>query len=328
MRRALAPAALAVAAPWLALVLGGCATSPARASAARLVVATTVAPITDIVRHVVGRRADVVGLVPEGVDSHTFEPSPGTVRELARADVLFLDGLHLDDSTRKQATANMRRRAPIVALGDRTLAPHDYAYDVTFPEAKGDPNPHVWMDPTLARRWSEIVRDTMSTVDPAGGPTYRANQSRYATALDQLDRAIAASIASIPENHRKLLTYHDSFAYFARRYRMTVIGAVQPSDFSEPTPRDVEALVTQVRTAGVPAVFGSEVFPSTVLKQVADQSGARYVDRLRDDQLPGPVGSPQHSYIGLMVDDVAVMTGALGGDPTPLRSVPMPTWSS
>ena len=183
------------------------------------------------------------------------------------------------------------------------------------------------MDPAYVRRWSELVRDTMAERDPANASYYRENQARFAAVVGQLDRAIATAIASIPDTRRKLLTYHDSFAYFARHYGMTVIGAVQPSDFSEPSAKEVSALVDQVRTTGVPAVFGSEVFPSRVLAQVARQSGARYVDKLRDDELPGQSSSAGHTYVGLMVDDVVTITAALGGDPSQLRAVPTArTW--
>jgi ABC-type Zn uptake system ZnuABC Zn-binding protein ZnuA len=312
----------------LAITACGGASTEDRTGSDRLRVATTVAPVTDIVRQVVGDRVAVTGLIPDGVDSHTFEPSPSTVRSLARADVLYLNGLHLEESTLAQARAAMRRDAPIVALGDLTLDPRDYAFDFSFPEGEGDPNPHVWMDPTVARRWSEIVRDSLSGLDPAGARFYGANQARFAAVIDQLDRAIVASIATIPPPARKLVTYHDSFAYFSRRYGLPVVGALQPSDFSEPSPREVQALVEQVRAEKVPAVFGSEVFPSGVAEEVARQSGARFVDALRDDRLPGRPGEPTHTYVGMLVHDVAVITEALGGDPTPVRSVPtLPSWS-
>ncbi len=303
----------------------GAGSTTDRAQPGRLRVVTTIAPVSDIVQQVVGERATVTGLIPDGVDSHTFEPAPSTVRALARSDVLFLNGLHLEESTLDQAKAAMRQGAPIVALGDLTLDPRDYAFDFSFPESNGNPNPHVWMDPTVARRWSEIVRDTMSRLDPAGSSVYRANQSRFASVVDQLDQAISAAVATIPPPARKLVTYHDSFAYFSRRYGIPVIAAVQPSDFSEPSPRELQALIEQVRAEKVPAVFGSEVFPSEVAEQVARQSGARFVAALRDDVLPGNPGDPEHSYVGMLAYDVAVIAEALGGDPTPVRSiVPLP----
>ena len=235
-----------------------------------LVVATTVAPITDIVRQVVGNDAHVVGLIPEGVDSHTFEPSPATIRDLAGADVLFMDGLHLEGSTKRQAEANLPHRHAIVELGTRTIARHDYACnDFSFPKRGGDPNPHLWMAPRYAKRFAEIVQNEMVRRDPHHAGATAPGTRGYAAELDQLDQAIAQSITSIPKANRVLLTYHDAYAYFARDYGMKVLGAVQPSDFSEPSGTEVRALIDQLRTTNVPAIFGSEVFPSTVLAQVA-----------------------------------------------------------
>ena len=113
----------------------------------------------------------------------------------------------------------------------------------------------------------------------------------------------ATATATVPEEDRKLLTYHDSFPYFAREYGWEVVGAIQPSDFAEPTPQEVAGLIDQIRAEHLPAIFGSEVFPSPVLEQIAAETGATYVDDLRDDDLPGEAGDPDHSYLGLMVFD-------------------------
>ena len=130
-----------------------------------------------------------------------------------------------------------------------------------------------------------------------------------------------ATVATIPEQNRKLLTYHDSFAYFAPRYGLTVIGAIQPSDFAEPTAKEVAALIEQIKGEGVPAIFGSEVFPSKVLEQIGREAGVEYIDTLRDDDLPGAPDAPEHSYIGMLREDVATITAALGGDPSGLEAV-------
>lgn len=308
------------------LLVGACGGTD-RPADATLTVATTVAPVTDIVRQVVGDEAEVVGLIPAGVDSHTFEPSPSTVRALADADVLFAVGLGLETETIDQAEAAMAKGSAIVRLGDRSLDRADYAFDATFPPEGGHPNPHLWMDPVYAKRWAELVRDVMVERDPAHAASYRANAARFASVTDELDARIRQSIESIPPPHRKLLTYHDSFAYFSRRYGIPVIAAIQPSDFSEPSPRDVQEVITQVREQEVPAVFGSEVFPSKVLEQVARESGARFVDEVRDDVLPGAPGTSEHTYVGMLVGNVRTITAALGGDPSPLDGVPTgPTW--
>jgi len=287
----------------------------------RLVVATTVAPVTSIAAAVIGDRADIEGIVPEGTNSHTFEPPPRTAELLSKADVVFLNGLQLEEPTRQMAEANADEETTIVELGERTIDADQYLYDFSFPEDGGKPNPHLWTDPSLVRRYAEIIRDTMSERDPSGTAVYEANFQRYSDALAELDQAMRESFASLPSEDRKLLTYHDAYAYFAQTYDWTVVGAIQVSDFGDPSPREVAGLIDQVRTEGVKAVFGSEVFPSPVLEQIGRETGVRYVDTLRDDDLPGEPGEPDHSLIGLLRYDYLTLTEALGGDAAALAEL-------
>jgi ABC-type Zn uptake system ZnuABC Zn-binding protein ZnuA len=307
------PRSLSVVVGVLALVAVACG-SPAASEDGRLHVVTTVSPITNIVQNVGGDRIVVTGIVPEGTNSHTFEPAPSDARVLAEADVVFVNGLHLEEPTRELAEANVREGVPIVSLGDLTISADQYVYDFSFPKEEGDPNPHLWTNPLYAKRYAEIVRDELSELDPADRAAFDANYEAFAARIDDLDARVRAVTETVPLENRKLLTYHDSFPYFAREYGWTVIGAIQPSDFSEPTPAEVAALIDQIQAEHVPAIFGSEVFPSPVLQQIADETGAKYVDNLRDDDLPGENGDPDHSYFGLMAFDFRSFMGALGGD--------------
>lgn len=318
---ALVLAALALALPACAGASPASAPTPAPAVGTRLNVVSTVAPIVNIIYNIAGNRVDLSGIIPEGTDSHTFEPAPSDAVKLSKADVIFLNGLDLETPTQNLATANQKPGAQMVILGQLTLSPDQYVYDFSFPKDKGHPNPHLWMNPQNALRYSEIVRDTLSKQDPANAAYYQANFDRFKSRIDQLDAAIMQSILSIPEKQRKLLTYHDSFAYFAKRYPVQVIGAIQPADFAEPSAKEVADLITQIKAEGVPAIFGSEVFPSKVLEQIGREANVRYVDTLRDDELPGNRGDKLHSYFGLMIEDVTTMTSALGGNPAPMSTV-------
>jgi ABC-type Zn uptake system ZnuABC Zn-binding protein ZnuA len=200
-----------------------------------------------------------------------------------------------------------------------TIPESQYVYDFSFPKEEGKPNPHLWTDPTLARRYAEIVKDDMSRRDPGNADYYAANYSRFSALVDELDSAMRTAFATIPQ--RKLLTYHDAYAYFARTYGWKVIGAIQVSDFEDPTPGEVAKLIGQVKAEGVPAIFGSEVFPSPVLAQIGREAGVKYVDELRDDDLPGKPGAVEHSWLGLMRFDYITMTEALGGDASALKAV-------
>jgi ABC-type Zn uptake system ZnuABC Zn-binding protein ZnuA len=306
--RATAPLAV------LLLLASACATGAGGEDDGRLDVVTTVSPITNIAQNVGGEHVEITGIVPEGTNSHTFEPAPTDARLMAEADVVFVNGLHLEEPTLSLARANVADGTPIVQLGDRTISPDEYIYDFSFPEEGGDPNPHLWTNPLYADRYAEIIAETLSELDPANAEDYRANAEAFGARVDELNGLIREVTETVPPENRKLLTYHDSFPYFAREFGWEVIGAIQPSDFADPTPQDVAGLIEQVRGTDVPAIFGSEVFPSPVLEQIASESGAEYVDDLRDDDLPGEPGDPEHTYLGLMVFDYRTFMAALGGD--------------
>lgn len=294
------------------------ATSPAVDPDAIRVV-TTVSPVTNIVQNIGGDRVAVTGIVPEGTNSHTFEPVPSDAAVMAEADIVFINGLHLEEPTLELAEANVTAGARIVELGALTIGEDEWIFDFSFPRSAGDPNPHLWTNPVYAMRYAAIVADELTALDPAGATDYAANLDAFSARIDELDALIRQVTATVPAGQRKLLTYHDSFPYFAREYGWEIVGAVQPSDFADPTAQDVGALIDQVRAEEIAAIFGSEVFPSPVLEQIAAETGATYVDELRDDDLPGAPGDLEHSYLGLMVFDFRTFMGALGGDVAPFE---------
>lgn len=278
----------------------------------RITVVTTVAPITNIVRNIGGKYIDVTGIVPDGTDSHTFEPVPSDAKILAAADIIIVNGLDLELPTVKLAEKVKRAKTPIVRLGNRTLRKEDWRYDFSFPREHGHPNPHLWPNIALAMRYAEITRDSLAALDPQNKEGYIANTAAYLARLQKLDDAIFDCVKSIPEKNRKLVTYHDSFAYFAPRYGMKVVAAIQPSSFSEPRPQEMIRIIKQINKEKVPAIFGSEVFPSKAAEQIARETGARFIDQLSDDELPAP---PHDSFVGMMVSNMSIMTEALGGNP-------------
>jgi ABC-type Zn uptake system ZnuABC Zn-binding protein ZnuA len=280
----------------------------------KLDVSTTVAPISSIARNIGGTRIRLHGIVPDATNSHTFEPAPSDAQVLANADLIVVNGLNLEQPTLDLAEASKRADTPIVLLGDNTITREEWLFDFSFPESEGDPNPHLWMNIPYALRYGELIRDAFSQADPPNAGYYAANFDAWKARMDQLDGMIEAGVRSVPEGNRKLLTYHDSWAYWAREYGFTVIGAVQASDFSDPSPQEVARLIQQLKSERVPAVFGSEVFPSPVLEQIAREGGARYVDELRDDEPPGDQHAPEHTYLGMLKKDMQVMIEALGGD--------------
>jgi ABC-type Zn uptake system ZnuABC Zn-binding protein ZnuA len=287
-----------------------------------LTIATTVAPITSIVANIAGGTNTVIlGIVPEGTNSHTFEPKPSDAKTLETADIVFINGLVLEEPTKDLALANLKDGANICELGTEILPESDYIYDFSFPKEGGKPNPHLWTNPPMAKQYAQVVHDVLVRRDPANATTYVTNLAAFVAKVDALDAAMVTATATVPESQRKLLTYHDAYAYFAVHYGYTVIGAIQPSSFDEPTPKEIANLITQVRESGVKAVFGSEVFPSPIMEQIGAETGVRYVDVLRDDDLIGEPGDAEHSWLGLMRFNYVTMVEALGGDASALKTL-------
>lgn len=308
----------------LLLLAVACSGEPAGDAAGddRPLVVATVAPLTDLVRRVAGDTATVRGLVPDGVDSHTFEPSPSHAAQLSRAVLFVANGLGLEEPSIRLAEVNLPEGAPIVRLGEAALDRSQWVYDRSFPREDGLPNPHVWLDVVHAIRYVELIADALHGVVPERSRhDLRRNAERLTAELGQLHDAIGRASDTVPRGNRKLVTYHDSWAYFGPRYGFGVVAAVQPPGLGEPSAEDVRRLVDQIRAERVPAVFGSEVFPSDVLQVVAQETGVRFVGDLADDALPGEPGDPEHSYVGMMVRNVRIVVEALGGDARALDDV-------
>ena len=294
------------------LILGACGTDEEDGDKLRVV--TTVSPITSIVENIGGDRIQLEGVVPEGVNSHIFEPQPSLARLMSDADLIIANGLFLEEPTLQLAEANKREDTPILRLGDQAISREQWQFDFSFPESQGHPNPHLWPDPKLGLKYAELTQAQLAAMDPDNADYYRENLDKFRARIDVMDAAIRASVVTIPPENRRLVTYHDSWAYFALTYGMEVIGAIQPSDFAEPSTREVAALIDQVRELEIPAIFGSEEFSSKTLEIIADEGNTVFIDQLADDDLPGAPGDPEHSYLGLMRSNMQIMIPALGGN--------------
>ena len=283
---------------------------------------------TALVRWVAGGLLDVVSVVPEGANGHTYEPIPADAIVAATADLYIENGRGLNDSVSAFVRANYRPGTPEVVLADvipegeviatdsaEQIAAHGHAHSF---------NAHFWTDPIYASRYVERIASALGSIDPANSATYTARAQEFVARMATYDAAFRAAIASIPEANRKLVVYHDSWSYFGRRYGIPVIGAIQPVSFSEPSADEVRRMIDQIRAEAVPAFFGSEVFPSDVLDAIAAETGAVYHSDLADEELPGVPGAPEHSYEGMMLQNVRLITSALGGDTNLLDSLELP----
>jgi ABC-type Zn uptake system ZnuABC Zn-binding protein ZnuA len=283
--------------------------------------------LRDLVARVAGDEVEVASVVPMGADGHTYQPVPEDARTLARANVYIENGMGLNNVVSTFAFTNYPAGTAHYMLSDvipeADVLATDSAEEVASHGHAHSFNAHFWPDPVYAGLYVGEIARILSATDPDGAAGYGERAAALSAQIDQMGAVFQTALATIPQENRKLVVYHDSWSYYGRRYGIPVIGAIQPTDFSEPSAAELRDTIEQVRAAGVPAFFGSEVFPSDVLDVIADESGAAYVSDLSDDELPGEPGSPEHSYVGMMVANTRSIVTALGGDPSALDTIPL-----
>ncbi|MEX2533520.1 MAG: metal ABC transporter substrate-binding protein [Nitriliruptoraceae bacterium] len=286
--------------------------TPDTSSDATLTVIAMLDPISDLVQQIGGARVEVRSLVPSGSDAHTYAPRPRDALRLSQADMYVDVGLGLNDAALNLANANMSDESRIVLIGEalpRAQLIHDHD------DGRGNfgPNPHIWTSVANVQAAVPVIRDALIAVDPAGIDLYSANSDMVLASLDDLDQTIRGAVATIPQNQRALVTFHDAWTYFARDYDLTYAVAVQGRNYADPSALAVRNLIDQIDMLGVVAVFGSAEFPSDVLAVIAEETGATYITGLADDMFPAEL-SDEPSFQALMRYNARVIIGGLGGD--------------
>ena len=279
----------------------------------KLQVVATVSMIGDAVRSVAGDRADVQTLMGEGVDPHLYRQTQADVAAMARADAVFWNGLYLEAQL-EEFLEQLSRHRPVFALGEsvpveKRIANADYAdrYD-----------PHIWMDPSLWRYVVEGARDALIELDPEGADIYQANAEQSLADLAELEAYAKASLATVPEDKRMLITAHDAFSYFGRAYGFEVLGIQGLSTESEAGLRQVDQLVFLIVEHDINAIFVETSVSERNVRALIEGAAARGQEvtiggRLYSDAM-GPAGTYAGTYIGMIDANVTTITRSLGGN--------------
>ncbi|MCC6237364.1 MAG: zinc ABC transporter substrate-binding protein [Dehalococcoidia bacterium] len=285
---------LAVALSLLAVLGASCASEGERAPGPLRVVTTT-AILEEFVRAAAGPDAQVVALIPAGSDPHSFEPPPQVAQDIARADVIVVNGYHLEGNLLEVVAENRRKDATVIvaAEGIPALAAdhgeggsahgNEPAADglPALAEAEGDP--HMWLDPDLAARYVENIGAGLATADPTQAAEYRERARQHAERLRNLKQELASMLEPIPPGRRNIVVFHDAFAYFARAFAFDLVAGVLPGEGGrEPSARDVADTVALVRQQGVPAVYREPQFSSAVLEGIAREADVRVLELYSD----------------------------------------------
>lgn len=264
-------------------------------------VVTSTSILADLVRQLGGERVKVSSILPANADPHDFEPAPDDVIAIESADLIVTHGLELDDWIGPLIDASGSTVPVVVATdGVPTIGSDDEHF------SQGDP--HVWFDPMRVKIMIENIRAGLVSVDPDGQAGYEARQTAYDRTLDDLDAEISARIALVPVERRILATNHDSLAYYADRYELTIIGTVIPGLDTrvEPSAQEVAALIEALRASGVTVIFAENTVSPALAESLARDAGIRVAPELYTDSLGTPE-SGADTYIGLMQVDTMII---------------------
>ena len=281
------------------------------APGARLRVLATTSIVADVVQAVGGERLEVTALVPAGVDPHAFEPAPQDVRRVAEAQVVVENGLGLE-AFLQSLLRNAATDAPVISLaeGIEPLPAGDHAEGA---DEHGAWDPHLWLDPRNVIVWTHTLEDSLAVLDPSGAADYAQRAGAYRMELEALDAELEAIFSAIPSQQRVLVTDHEEFAYFARRYGFTVVGTVipAPSAAAEPSAQELAALETAIRNTGVRAIFVSSVVSPLLARQLAEDTGVQLVSLYAHSL--SAAGGPAPTYLEMMSSNARLMAEALTG---------------
>lgn len=271
----------------------------------RVVATTTI--IGDVVKNIGGDGIELTVLMPPGGDPHSYEPAPRDIARVADAQVIFVNGADLEESLLR-TIQSAGEGAQLISLSE--------GIELIQPVSQADPehsggDPHVWTDPTLVKIWADKIAQVLSERDPANAALYQSNARNYTQKLDELDSWIQEQVSQISPEKRRLVTDHQSFAYFARRYGFEQVGAVIPaySTLAEPSAQELAQLEDAIRRLGVSAIFvGATVNPS-LAERVGRDTGTRLV-RLYTGSLSQPDGEAG-TYLDYMRYNVNAIVSAL-----------------
>lgn len=262
--------------------------------------------LEDFAARVAGEHAEVVSLTPRGAEVHEYELRAADFRALERADLVFYNGLELEQWM-SQLRAVVGREVPVVALaqasGVETLP-------IVAGEYRGQPDPHVWMDPRRAGELVTVIYQHLAELLPDQASSLRANAEAYRAELKELHREMAAALGAIPPQRRVLISSEAAFIYFADTFDFFHDGIWGNNAESEGSPRQLMRIIDIIQERRPPAIFWESTISSRNVQSVSVDTGVPYFGPLYVDSLGLP-GSAADSYPGMMRQNLRVLEQAL-----------------
>lgn len=274
--------------------------------AGRLTVVCTTTMIADVAKTIAGDAAEVKGIMRAGEDPHVYDVRPRDVQLLAEADLILMNGLHLEATLAHVVENNAKGK--VVKLAE-TPAIVPLESEAT----RGAPDPHCWFNVSYFRVYAERARDGLIDADPKNADGYRRRADAYLKQLDELHEWVKKEIETVPRERRVMVTSHDAFQYFGRTYFVDVFAVIGISTEQQPKPQDVQRLESLVRERGVKALFIETSVSKTLndlVEKIAVSTGAKLGGTLYSDSLGAPE-TPTGTYLGMVRHNVRTVVDAL-----------------
>lgn len=270
-----------------------------QAASTRPLVVVTIYPLWELARQVAGPRAEVVALVPPGVEPHDWEPSPRDVSLVQRAAALVHTGTALDAWVTR-LIAGLPGRVAVI----------DTSRGLSLLTQGAGPDPHTWLDPTLARAQVQTIAAGLAQADPEGRAGYEERAAALAGRLDALDAAFTAGLSTC--QRRELVTTHGAFGYLARRYRLTQLSIMGRAPEAEPSPADLAAIVKTGRRLHVTHVFVEPLVSPRLAETLAREIGASTLSLDPIEGVSRERAAAGAGYVDLMEGNLASLRVGLG----------------
>jgi zinc transport system substrate-binding protein len=280
-------------------VLGLYLSNRLRPSSSTLKVLATFYPLYDFAQNVGGNKTDVSILVPETVDVHDFEPTPSSVAEVAGADVLIYNGAGLEPwiSQIVSASENTKLIQVDTSHGIQLLqvSPEFQRNNQTF-------DPHIWLDPVLAKQQVNNILQGLIRADSADSQYFTQNAEAYKVKLDTLNSEAVNATTNVAT--RYFVTFHEAFAYFAKRYDLTQIPIAGPFQ-EEPTPSDIQNVIDATRQYHLLYVGYESLENPAISQSISRDTNATLILMNPIEGLTAQQKAAGKDYISLMQEDIA-----------------------
>lgn len=268
----------------------------------RIQVVASASIFQDMAKNIGGDLIDAYSIVPIGGDPHLYDPKPSDAKLVKSADVILVNGLTFEGWITK-LIENAGTNAKVVTITEGVSAMESDKYKNAF-------DPHAWMDANNGLTYIDNIRDVLISADPTNEETYRKNHQAYRKEIADLDQYIKDQIQRIPEAKRMLVTSHDAFAYYGRRYGMRLNALKGISTEAETQTSDMVRVAKAIKESGVPAIFIESTINPQVIQQIARDNNVKIGGELFADSI-GDADSDGPTYLKMLKHNTDVIVKAL-----------------